>query len=46
MKCIWRITCLEEDVLVVFLTGFDMKHDSESDEIVSPRIVVVVSPLE
>ena len=45
MKCIWRITCLE-DVLVVFPTGFDMKHDSESDEIVSPHIVVVVSPLE
>ena len=46
MKCIWRITCLEEDVLVVFPTEFDMKHDSESDVIVSPHIVVVVSPLE
>ena len=46
MECIWRITCLEEDVLVVFPTGFDKRHDSESDKIVSPHWVVVVSPLE
>ena len=46
MECIWRITCLEEDVLVVFPTGFDKRHDSESDKIVSPHRVVVVSPLE
>ena len=46
MKCIWIITYLEEQVLVVFPTEFDMKHDSESDVIVSPHIVVVVSPLE
>ena len=25
MECIWRITCFEEDVLVVFPTGFDKK---------------------
>ena len=36
MECIWRITCLEEDVLVVFPTGFDKRHDSESGKIVSP----------
>ena len=36
MKCIWRITCLEEDILVVFPTGFDKRHDSESDKIVFP----------
>ena len=36
----------EEDVLVVFPTGFDKRHDSESDKIVSPHRVVVVSPLE
>ena len=46
MECIWRITCLEEDILVVFLTGFDKRHNSESDEIVSLHWVVVVSPLE
>ena len=46
MECIWRITCLEEDVLVVFPTGFDERHDSESDEIVSPHWVVILSPLE
>ena len=46
MECIWRITCSEEDVLVVFPTEFDKRHDSESDEIVSPHWVVVVSPLE
>ena len=46
MECIWRITCLEEDVLVVFPTGFDKRHDSESDEIVSPHWVVILSPLE
>ena len=46
MECIWRITCLEEDVLVVFPTGFDKRHDSKSDKIVSPLWVVVVSPLE
>ena len=45
MECIWKITCLEEDVLVVFPTGFDKRHDSESDKIVSPHWVVV-SPLE
>ena len=45
-ECIWRITCLEQDVLVVFTTGFDKRHDSESDKIVSPHWVVVVSPLE
>ena len=27
----------EEDVLVVFPTEFDKRHDSESDEIVSPH---------
>ena len=43
MECIWKITCLEEDVLVVFPTGFDKRHDSESDKIVSPHWVVVVS---
>ena len=32
--------------LVVFPTGFDKRHDSESDKIVSPHRVVVVSPLE
>ena len=42
MECIWRITCLEEDVLVVFPTGIDKRHDSESDKIVSPHWVVVV----
>ena len=26
MECIWRITCLEEDVLVVFPTGFDKRR--------------------
>ena len=46
MECIWKITCLEEDILVVFLTGFDKRHNSESDEIVSLHWVVVVSPLE
>ena len=46
MECIWRITYLEEDVLVVFPTGFDKRHDSESDKIVSPHWVVVVSPLQ
>ena len=46
MECIWRITCLEEDVLVVFPTGFDERHDSESNKIASPHLVVVVSPLE
>ena len=46
MEYIWKITCLEEDVLVVFPTGFDKRHDSESDKIVSPHWVVVVSPLE
>ena len=46
MECIWRITRLEEDVLVVFPTGFDERHDSESNKIVSPHLVVVVSPLE
>ena len=46
MECIWRITCSEEDVLVVFPTEFDKRHDSESDKIVSPHWVVVVSPLE
>ena len=46
MECIWRITCLEEDILVVFPTGFDKRHDSESDKIVSPHWVVVVSPLQ
>ena len=45
-ECIWRITCLEENVSVVFTTGFDKRHDSESDKIVSPHWVVVVSPLE
>ena len=35
MKCILRITCLEEDVSVVFPTGFDKRHDSKSDKIVS-----------
>ena len=40
MECICRITCLEEDVLVVFPTGFDKRHDSESDKIVSPHWVV------
>ena len=39
MECICRITCLEEDVLVVFPTGFDKRHDSESDKIVSPHWV-------
>ena len=43
MESIWKITCLEEDVLVVFPTGFDKRHDSESDKIVSPHWVVVVS---
>ena len=42
MECIWRITCLEEDVLVVFPTGIDKRHDSERDKIVSPHWVVVV----
>ena len=37
MECIWRITYLEEDVLVVFPTGFDRRHVSESDKIVSPH---------
>ena len=46
MECIWRITYLEEDVLVVFPAGFDKRHDSESDKIVSPRWVVVASPLK
>ena len=46
VKCICRITCLKEDVLVVFLTGFDMKHDSESDKTASPHWVVVVSLLK
>ena len=46
MECIWMITYLEEDVLVVFPTGFDKRHDSESDKIVSPHWVVVVSPLK
>ena len=46
MECIWRITYLEEDVLVVFPTGFDKRHDSESDKIVSPHWAVVVSPLK
>ena len=46
MECIWRITCLEEDILVVFPTRFDKRHDSESYKIVSPHWVVVVSPLE
>ena len=46
MECIWRITYLEEDVLVVFPTEFDKRHDSESDKILSPYWVVVVSPLE
>ena len=32
--------------LVVFPTGFDKRYDSESDKIVSPHCVVVVSPLE
>ena len=27
MECIWRITFLEEDILVVFTTGFDKRHD-------------------
>ena len=40
MECICRITCLEEDVLVVFPTGFDKRHDSESDKIVLPHWVV------
>ena len=35
MEYIWRITFLEEDILVVFPTGFDKRHDSESDKIVS-----------
>ena len=39
MECIWRITRLEGDVLVVFTTGFDKRHDSESDKIVSPHWV-------
>ena len=34
MEYIWRITFLE-DILVVFPTGFDKRHDSESDKIVS-----------
>ena len=46
MECIWRITRLEEDVLVVFPTGFDERHDSESNKIASPHLVVFVSPLE
>ena len=37
LECIWRITCLEEDVLDVFPMGFDKRHDSESDKIVSPH---------
>ena len=44
MECIWRITYLEEDVFDVFPTGLDKRHDSESDKIVSPHWVVVVSP--
>ena len=36
----------KENVLVVFPTGFDMKHDSESDKTASPHWVVVVSPLK
>ena len=43
LECIWRITCLEEDVLDVFPMGFDKRHDSESDKIVSPHWVIVVS---
>ena len=46
MKRICRITCLKEDVLVVFPTGFDMKHDLESDKISSSHWVVLVSPLK
>lgn len=50
MKCTWRITCLEEDLLVVFPMGFDKRHylttDSESDKIAFPQWVVGVSPLE
>ena len=46
MECIWRITCFEEDVLVVFPTGFDKRHDSKNDKIASPHWVVVVSLLE
>ena len=46
MECIWRITCFEEDVLVVFPTGFDKRHDSKNDKIASPLWVVVVSLLE
>ena len=46
MECIWRITCFEEDVLVVFPTGFDKRHDSKNDKIASPPWVVVVSLLE
>ena len=42
MKCICRITCLKE----VIRTGFDMKHDSESDKISSSHWVVLVSPLK
>ena len=37
MECIWRITYLEEDVLVVFPTECDKRHVSESDKIVSPH---------
>ena len=36
----------KENILVVFPTGFDMKHDSESDKTASPHWVVVVSPLK
>ena len=45
MGCIWRITCLGEDVLNVFRRDL-ARHDSESDKIVSPHWVVVVSPME
>ena len=37
MECICRITCLEEDVLVVFPTGFDKRHDSESDKLLKAK---------
>ena len=44
MEYIWRITFLEEDILVVFPTGFDKRHDSESDKIVSQLSCCCESP--
>ena len=44
MEYISRITFLEKDIFVVFPTGFDKRHDSKSDKIVSQLSCCCESP--